>query len=378
MTETVELLGMTWDHARGYDPMVATSGAFQKLHPYVNIKWEKRSLQAFADRPIHEMAGRYDLMVIDHPHVGEVAERGDLLALDGIGRDAALDDMAKHSIGASHASYQFNDRQWALAIDAATPVAAYRADKIGEVPKTWDEMMVLARKGHVAFALIPINALMTFMGLCQNMDLEIATDERFVSEADGTRVLEMLREVLALMDPRVLELDPIGIYDRMGNEVDAPAYSPFGYGYTNYSRDGYCTFPLTFADAPGVKKPDPKGTVLGGTGIAVSSHSGYQEIAVEYAFWIASAECQAGVFFDAGGQPAHAAAWDSDHCNAKTRDFFKNTRKTLDRSWVRPRFDGYMGFQDAAGTLIHQFLKGEAALSPTLNALENAYQEART
>jgi multiple sugar transport system substrate-binding protein len=49
MPEAIHLKGMTWDHSRGYDPMVATSDAFARDNPGVTISWEKRSLQAFAD-----------------------------------------------------------------------------------------------------------------------------------------------------------------------------------------------------------------------------------------------------------------------------------------------------------------------------------------
>ena len=87
-----DLRGMTWDHARGYDPMVATSAAYAAAHPGVTITWEKRSLQAFADRPISEMAETYDLMVIDHPHVGEVAKQtGERFGIDGYRRANLLD-----------------------------------------------------------------------------------------------------------------------------------------------------------------------------------------------------------------------------------------------------------------------------------------------
>ena len=44
----INLRGMTWDHSRGFDPMVATSAAYAAAHPGVSITWEKRSLQAFA------------------------------------------------------------------------------------------------------------------------------------------------------------------------------------------------------------------------------------------------------------------------------------------------------------------------------------------
>ena len=71
-----KLIGMTWDHARGYDPMVATAMSFCEAYPDADIVWEKRSLQAFADRPLEAMCGDYDLMVIDHPHAGEAARSG--------------------------------------------------------------------------------------------------------------------------------------------------------------------------------------------------------------------------------------------------------------------------------------------------------------
>ena len=71
----IELKGIAWDHPRGFDPMVKTASLFQKKNPEVQINWDKRPLQAFADRPIEEMAFDFDLMVIDHPHVGEASRK---------------------------------------------------------------------------------------------------------------------------------------------------------------------------------------------------------------------------------------------------------------------------------------------------------------
>lgn len=377
MSETITLRGMTWDHSRGYDPMVATSKQFAKDNPGIEIVWDKRSLQAFADRPIEEMTDKYDLMVIDHPHVGEVARTGLLMALDGIGRDDELAVLQSQSVGVSHQSYAFDGRQWALAIDAASPVAAFRPDKIDAAPTRWDEVVDLARKGEVCLALIQINAFMTFMGLARNQDFAVAEGDQLIAQEHGTQVLEQMAEIAALIDPRCLTLEPIGIYEWMGRSADAPAYSPFGYGYTNYSRDGYCAFPLTFADAPGVGNNGPRGTVIGGTGIAVSFSSPHRDAAANYAFWIAGAACQRGLFFESGGQPANAVAWEDDACNAASRNFFRNTRQTLETSYLRPRYDGYMGFQDAGGHVVHAFLRGEADITATLNALQAAYQESR-
>ena len=373
----VNLRGMTWDHARGLDPMVATSAAYALAHPGVTITWEKRSLQAFADRPIAEMAETYDLMVIDHPHVGDVAKQGNLLPLDGL-RDGEMAALAAGSVGQSHASYNFAGRQWSLAIDTATPVACLRPDLLDRVPALWADVLDLARAGRVGFALIPINALMTFFGLARNLDYAIADDPvHLIDPAKGAQVLGLLREITALIDPRCLRLDPIGIYDWMGGTADAPAYSPFGYGYTNYSRRGYCRYPLAFHNAPGIAAATPRGTVLGGTGIAISAFTKHPKVAIDYAFWIAGAACQMGLFTASGGQPAHAAAWEDDTCNADTRDFFRNTRATLNTAWLRPRFDGYMALQDRAGEILHACLRREATESTTLTALDAAYRESR-
>lgn len=374
----VRLRGMTWDHARGYDPMVATANAYCAAHPDVTITWEKRSLQAFADLPIGAMSDNYDLMVIDHPHVGEVARGGQLLALDGLGRDAELAALAAGSVGLSHPSYEFDGRQWGLAIDAATPVACYRADRIAGAPADWEGVLELARAGEVGFALIPINALMTFFGIARNLGFVIAEDPGLlIAPEEAAQVLDILRDITGLMDPRCLQLDPIGIYEWMGRTADAPAYSPFGYGYTNYSRNNYCAYPLTFADAPGFDGAGPGGTVLGGTGIAVSARTAHAEVAVDYAFWIAGAECQKGLYFESGGQPGHAAAWEDDNCNAAARNFFRNTRATLENAWLRPRYDGYMGLQDRAGDIVHACLRGDANVADATRALQAAYTESR-
>src|SRR3546814_3327914 len=62
-----DMRGMTWDHARGYDPLVAASRAWAEAGGEA-IAWDRRSLQDFESFPVEELARRYDLIVIDHPH----------------------------------------------------------------------------------------------------------------------------------------------------------------------------------------------------------------------------------------------------------------------------------------------------------------------
>ena len=48
---------------------------------------------------------------------------------------------------------------------------------------------------------------------------------------------------------------------------------------------------------------------------------------------------------------------------------------TLDKSWLRPRYDGYMYYQDKAGTLINNFLKGENSIDFTVNAMKKEFDK---
>ena len=142
----IQLKGMTWDHSRGYDPMIATSEFFSKKHNNkIQINWEKRSLQAFADRPIDQMVDEYDLMVIDYPHVGEVSAKGLLQKFDIDGYQDELNLLKEQSVGLSHQSYNIDGHQWALAIDAATQVSCFRKDLISSLPQSWNDLLNLSK-----------------------------------------------------------------------------------------------------------------------------------------------------------------------------------------------------------------------------------------
>jgi multiple sugar transport system substrate-binding protein len=367
------LKGITWDHARGYDPLVATSEQFAEAHEGVRIVWEKRSLQAFADRPLEAMAADYDLMVIDHPHAGAAARSGLLLPFDGVGVDDALAVLARQSCGVSHASYQYGGRQWALAIDAAAPVSAYRPDLVNEIPATWNEVIALSERGRVIWPLLPINALMSFYNLLANIGEPFGADGNGVSPASGRAVLGEMLSVARNLPAECFSMDPIGAYEWLSCR-SSHDYVPYLYGYSNYSRAGFRPHLVRVADVPALGREGPLGSTIGGTGIAISSGSRQPGVAREYALWIASADCQRDVYFRSGGQPANVVAWEDDACNLASHDFFRNTRKTLDLAYLRPRHHGYMDFQDIGGNFIHACLTGRQPLETTVHAVNEAYE----
>lgn len=372
------LRGMTWNHDRGWKPMLATAELFEKRTPGVHIAWEARSLQEFADFPINELARRYDLIVLDHPHMGTAARDGCLVALDKYLSSSDRQRLADEAVGKSYQSYIFDNELWALPIDAAAQVAAYRPDlleRLGQpVPRTWDDVLALARlqPGVVSVPLMPTDALMAFFTLCANAGEEpfSASPDRVATDTIALAALEMLQRLAAHSAPDALSWNPIQMWEAMAT-TDKVAYCPLGFGYSNYAREGYRPHVLAFTDIPEGKEGLPSGSILGGTGLGISSMSVNKELAVEYAVWTAQAACQSGLYFTSGGQPANRMAWTSEAVNTASNGFFRKTQRTLDLAYLRPNWTGFIDLQNEGFARMQSFIAGEADARATLAALNH-------
>jgi multiple sugar transport system substrate-binding protein len=360
----IELRGIAWNHTRGFTPVAATAQRYEELYPGVRISWEKRSLQAFADAPLSELAARYDLIVMDHPHTALAATANLLLPLDEWLPDGFLADQAAHSVGASHDSYRFGGRQWTLATDAAAPVATWRPDLVARhglaLPRTWDEVLDLAREGFVTVSAFPIDVLMHTYTFTQAAGHDPFTTNAGIGPVEAVAgALEELKRLVDLCDPACLERDPIRTAEWMSRAEDDPraAYCPFAYGYSNYSRPGYARHVLR-AGEPVSFGGRPLRTTLGGAGLAVSARTAHPREAAGYAMFTALPEVQRGLYFEAGGQPGHRSAWTDDRVNTASTDFFRATLGALDRALCRPRAPHYMDFQDAGTPLAHAAVAG--------------------
>ncbi|RUU57006.1 extracellular solute-binding protein, partial [Mesorhizobium sp. M7A.T.Ca.TU.009.01.1.1] len=283
------LKGMTWSHPRGYDPMVACSSLWQQKTGVV-IEWDKRSLQDFESFPVEELARAYDLIVIDHPHVGQITAEGCLEPLDVAGREAERTALAAGSVGQSYPSYNWQGRQWAFPIDAATQVQAWRPDAISAPPARWSEVLDLARQDRVLLPLRPPHVLMVFYTLAGNLGHACTTDssDDLIDVEIGSQVFEAMREITALVDPACFEMDPIAVSERMAEASSRFVCAPLIYGYVSYATDGFRANRLAFADVPVIGSGGPVGSALGGTGIAVSAFSKARDAAIDFAYWVAS------------------------------------------------------------------------------------------
>ena len=372
----ITLKGITWDHSRGYDPMIATSKVFAEKHNNeVCIKWDKRSLQAFADRPIAQMVEEYDLMVIDYPHVGEVSAKGLLHNFDVEKYSKALELLQKQSVGLSHQSYNIDGHQWALALDAATQVGCYRSDLITALPKNWDDLFQLAQNKRVIWPLKPVHAISSFYSIYNNItEVFEPSDKDFIQNNFGIKTLQMMKLISQHVPSECFDMDPIKTAEIL-SEHDDFYYSPYTYGFSNYSRIDYRKNLLTYGDVINLSGKGPHGTHLGGTGIAISNKSKNKDLALEYSYWIAGSECQQTTFYSSGGQPGNSDAWENDTINLETNNFFKNTRLTLDQAWVRPRHNGYMKFQDESGNMINEYLQSNVNEVDVIDKLKLMYAE---
>ena len=379
---SVKLRGITWNHSRGFLPMVATAQRFSEVHPDVEIDWAKRSLQKFADDPVDKLAEEFDFLVIDHPSAGYAAAHGTLLPLDEYLPSSFLSDQAKRSVGKSHESYFYDGHQWALAIDASAPVSSWRQDLLERHgiarPETWDELIELARTGVVAVPAIPIDSLMNFYMLCHAVgEKPFLNTRQVVRQEVGVQALSILRQLLGFCEPECFSRNPIATYEVMCSS-DSIAYCPFAFAYSNYSRPGYAQNLIHFGDLVSFGEKGRLCSTLGGAGLAVSARCRHQEAAVAYAKSVAGGECQRTLYFESGGQPGHRAAWEDQQVNKASNGFFERILPAMDRAYLRPRYDGYLDFQDKAGQVVQQHLREGGNALPVVEQLDRLYVESQS
>ncbi|TAM99230.1 MAG: extracellular solute-binding protein [Chitinophagaceae bacterium] len=377
----VILKGITWGHSRGITPLLATSQRFSELHPEVEIIWTKRTLQEFADYPIEKLTQLYDLLIIDHPWVGCAAATGCIVPLDNLLSEEYLSDQMKSSVGPSHQSYYYEGHQWALAIDAATPVASYRSDLLEKnnapVPDTWQEVINLAKRGKLAVPSIPIDLLMNFYMFCTaHGNMPFADEEKMIDDETGIKAIDTMKELWSIVNKRMFTYNPITIAELMSS-TDDYWYCPFSYGYSNYSRKGYAPHLLTYTDVVQFKEGKRLCSTLGGTGLSLSSFTQNKTWSIRFASWVASPDIQSTLYVENGGQPGHRAAWESETANYYCNNFFMNTLPTIDRAFMRPRYNGYLSFQDRAGTLLQEHLLETGNAEQLLRNMNELYRSSR-
>ena len=375
------LKGITWNHSRALPPLVAAAQRYEETHPGIRIDWQKRTLHEFGHASLATLAQTFDLLVIDHPMVGDAESSGALVDLHPLLAPAQLQDLHDDAMGPSFTSYLYAGKLYALPIDAAAPAACYRFDLLERhgvaAPALWSDVIALARSNLVRMPGFCADLFLNFMGLCVSLGAEVAASpECLVADEFGSQALEMIAELASHMPDTIYRFNPIAIYEGMAASDDY-AYCPFAYTYSNYSRDGFASRLLHFTNPVRLDQQTPIRTILGGTGIAISPKCPNLGASLDFALYASGRSCQATTYGVCGGQPARRSAWQSHLLNGIAHGFFRNTADSLERAYVRPRYAGYTTLQEAAGEAIGRHCRERGQTKHTLETIQALYRSTR-
>lgn len=371
---SVRLRGMTWDHRRAIDPLTHTLPLFRERRPDIEIEWSARPLAGFEFTSVDALAKDYDLIILDHPFMGAISASGSLTPLDEI--TGLADDLF---VGPSLATYRMKGSLWALPVDAACQVAVSRPDLMqaldAEPPRNWSELVALGAKAsrksqQLAIGLSGVHSLMTFFTLMANLGTPCATTqaEPFADRPTARGVLGLMRGLLEFCPPEVLGWNSIRLHDEMAARDDL-VFCPAVYCYATYAEADQRR-PLRFHDLPGPN--GPSGSTIGGTGLAVSAKCKHREAALDYVRFAAELSTQRA-FAEHHGQPARRELWLDESINLRFANCYRDTLATMEGCWIRPRYNGYLAFQEKAGDLIEAHLCGDLAEDALLDRLERMH-----
>lgn len=359
-----EYRGLTWDHPRGYRALEA---AARDVAPGqgLTIGWDRHSLEGFEAAPIADLADRYDLIVLDHPHVGEAVAQDCLQPMESLFDAQWLAELETAAIGRSLASYHFAGSHWALPLDAATQVTAYAPDRMEAPPATWDAVFALAARQPVALSLAGPHAILSFQSIVAALG-GARPAEGFVDRQAGRDAYAIMTALTGATSRAFLHANPIALLEAMaaGEPIDLV---PLVYGYVNYTAGGR----VGFADAP--RGPGGIGSILGGTGIAVSKRCVVTPALRTHLLWLMGEAAQRHFIPAQEGQPSLRAAWSDPAVDARWGGFYSGTRATLESASLRPRHDGAIAFQTEASALLRTGLIEDEPAAAVLNAIEAAF-----
>ncbi|GAA1824107.1 extracellular solute-binding protein [Agromyces salentinus] len=362
--------GLTWDHPRGRHALEAAAAATADAAGRPLIEWGVHSLEGFESAPIGELAERYDVIVLDHPHLGDALAAGVLRPIDELFPAELVDRLRRDTVGPSAASYTVDGALWALPLDAATQVSVRLPEVLDAAPATWREVAALAEGGDVpvALSLAGPHALLSLLSVCAAFGAEPATTpgHGLVDARNGAAALELLADLARRAPAGSARLNPIDLLERMRRVRDI-AFVPLVYGYVNYASGPGA---LVFGDAPAQVAGGRPGSTIGGTGIAITVRSTPDRALLDHLARLFDPAVQAGFIPEHDGQPSLRSAWTNDVVNAASGDFYRGTLTTIEHASVRPRVPGYTAFQSAASAMLRDAMLADRTSLTRRAALE--------
>ncbi|CCN82030.1 putative ABC-type sugar transport system,periplasmic component [Vibrio nigripulchritudo SFn27] len=366
--KSTRIKGLAWDHERCCGPLDASIPLFKKDNPHIEIQWDKQPLSAFGEGDLNQVLKQYDLLIIDHPFIGEASEGNYFHDLKNLLPDGLIEAHSLDAVGPSFESYCHNEQLLALPIDTASQVAVSRPDIMESqgwhLPRTYQELIELSKavqkKGlYIGYPAADIDIMCSYLTISAALGSPLKDDGAFTDFTTFSKTIGMLKEMLSFAHPDSLEWNPIQCYDYMIEHDDIP-YSPLGFGYLNYSASAFST-KLSFHNIVAFNNELPaRCGLLGGAGIAISKHSDKPQEAAKYLAFLCSPEYQSSGYIFAGGQPAFGAAWRNKQADEQFGHFFSQTLEATEHAYLRPRFSGFMTFFRSAMPVIASLVTSDS------------------
>ncbi|QOR70410.1 carbohydrate ABC transporter substrate-binding protein [Ruania alkalisoli] len=357
-----DYVGLTWDHPRGRNALEAAAPRLTGLTGTDTLRWEVQPLEGFESAAIADLARRYDVLVLDHPHLGDALAADCLHPIDGLLPPEVVQRLERGAVGASVRSYRFGSHLWALPLDAATQVSARRPDTVPDAPTSWDQAIAVAGTARVAMSLAGPHAFLTFCSIAVSLGGEYAG--AIFERRTAQHALQIMTDLSANLPAGTEHLNPIGLLDRMRTAGDID-YLPLVYGYVNYSSRT-----LSFGPPPMARRI---GSTIGGTGMALTRRSRPSPALLDHVLWLLDEHTQRTFIPTHDGQPSSRAAWSDPAVDAAAHGFYGATRATMEAAWVRPRFAGYVPAQSQASAIVRSVVLGGRSASEALDELEELF-----
>ncbi|ASJ76286.1 ABC transporter substrate-binding protein [Granulosicoccus antarcticus] len=380
---SAQFTGLTWDHPRGYDALAQSAERVNHGLTTPLIHWNKQPLEGFESAPIAELAAANDLLVLDHPHLGEAVASGCLIPLDELYSVEQIQSWSSHCVGNSLNSYQMDGKTWALPLDVATQVIARRADRISEAPQNWASIEALSRDLPVALSLAGPHAILNVMSIAAASGA-LPGGVHFLPDDALRQGLELMQRLYDRRPAGSETLNPIALLDSMSH-CDDIALVPLIFGYVTYSIPDRYPHHVAFSDSVLMPSAETKAGsnsrfhgVLGGTGIGFSTRSIPSAALLSHIADLLSPACQQELFPEFGGQPSLRSAWQNENVNRSMGNFYLDCLASAEAPLLRPRFDGYIAFQSAAAQTVRDCLAGIHTIDDSIKGIRQLWTQARS
>jgi len=357
-------------YLKGIACLHAATPVLQERFPDINIDWDIHSLADFSAKPIAETAKEYDLIVFDHPFVGDAWRDNALIDLTDYLKAEDIQQLKNDVVDSSVNIYAYQGGLWGLPLDSACQIAVHRpdlCDDIGLAHNTLDRMTldeiigkVQSSGKQIAIAFSGVSTVMTFFTLCYKMGFPpFQTSNLIVPDSVGKKAVQIMKNILNASPPDILDWDTIACLENMSIRSDL-VYCPYIFGFSAYSTDTYTSsdkyHPLIFTDNPLPAAGSNRGGIIGGAGVGISSDCVDKQSAAKIALELMKPDIQKMMALNMA-QPSRRSAWVDEEVNRSSRDFYINTIESIDNGYLRPRDPGFVPKQDEAGRCLEDHLR---------------------